>query len=57
MLTAVLMPMTIVSGLFGMNVPGIPFTNSHTGFWEAAFVSVIGAAALYLFVRRIGGRD
>lgn len=56
-LTAVLMPMTIVSGLFGMNLHGIPFTDWPHGFWAASFVAIVGAAAVYLFVRRIGGRD
>ncbi|MCI5077358.1 CorA family divalent cation transporter [Oricola sp.] len=55
-LTAVLMPVTIISGLFGMNVQGIPFTHSPLGFWEAAFLSAIGSAAIFLFVRRQHGR-
>lgn len=56
-LTAVLMPATIISGLFGMNLHGIPFTESHVGFWEAAFLSAVGSAAVFLFVRRLGKKD
>ena len=33
MMTAVLLPMTIISGLFGMNVGGIPLADSAHGFW------------------------
>ena len=34
MLTAVLLPMTIISGLFGMNVGGIPLGRNRTGFLD-----------------------
>lgn len=56
LLTAVLLPMTIVSGLFGMNVGGIPLAEDTGGFW---IVSLL-AAAVALFVllvlrRRTGG--
>jgi zinc transporter len=40
--TVVAMPMTVVSGLLGMNVAGIPFAQSPEAFW---FV-VLGLAAL-----------
>jgi len=40
--TVVAMPMTVVSGLLGMNVAGIPFSGSPEAFW---FV-VVGLAAL-----------
>ena len=56
-LTAVLLPATVISGFFGMNLHGIPFTDSRTGFWEAAFLAAMGAAAVVLFVRRLGSRD
>ena len=56
-LTAVLMPTTIIAGLFGMNVPGIPFANSGFGFWEAAFLSAVGAAGVFLYVRRLGRKE
>ena len=31
--TVVAMPMTVVSGLLGMNVAGIPFSQSPEAFW------------------------
>lgn len=56
-LTAVLLPATVISGLFGMNLHGMPFSDSRMGFWEAAFLAAMGAAAVVLFVRRLGNRD
>ena len=32
-LTAVLLPMTLVTGIFGMNVAGLPGLSSQTSFW------------------------
>ena len=56
-LTAVLLPATVIAGFFGMNLHGIPFTDSHVGFWEAALLAAIGAAGVVLFVHRLGSRD
>ena len=56
-LTAVLLPATVIAGFFGMNLHGIPFTDSPVGFWEAALLAAIGAAGVVLFVHRLGSRD
>ncbi|WP_027057656.1 transporter [Mesorhizobium loti] len=53
-MTAVLLPMTIISGLFGMNVGGLPLVDTPAGFWVVTAVSVVIALATYLFVRRLG---
>ncbi|WP_137932067.1 transporter [Mesorhizobium comanense] len=53
-MTAVLLPMTIISGLFGMNVGGLPLLDTPIGFWVVTGISVIIAAATYMFVRRLG---
>jgi zinc transporter len=53
-MTAVLLPMTIISGLFGMNVGGLPLVGTPIGFWVVTALSVVVAAAIYLFVRRLG---
>ncbi|WP_214475955.1 transporter [Mesorhizobium sp. dw_380] len=53
-MTAVLLPMTIISGLFGMNVGGLPLVDTPMGFWVVTAVSLALAAATYLFVRRLG---
>jgi zinc transporter len=50
----VLLPMTIISGLFGMNVGGLPLVNTPMGFWVVTAVSLVVAGAVYLFVRRLG---
>lgn len=53
-MTAVLLPMTIISGLFGMNVGGLPLVNTSMGFWVVSAVSLGIAGITYLFVRRLG---
>jgi zinc transporter len=53
-MTAVLLPMTIISGLFGMNVGGLPLVDTPMGFWVVTAVSLLIAGVTYLFVRRLG---
>jgi len=53
-MTAVLLPMTIISGLFGMNVGGLPLLENHGGFWIVIVLSVVVAIATLYFVRRLG---
>ena len=52
-MTAVMLPATIVTGLFGMNTDGIPFSGSSFGFWLAAATALIFAVIFYVFVRRL----
>jgi zinc transporter len=49
-----LLPPTLITGIFGMNTKGLPLTDVETGFlWAAAFM--IGASGLaYLIMRRLG---
>jgi zinc transporter len=46
--TVVALPLTIIPGLFGMNVGGVPFSSNAHGFWTvlAIVVSVVGLGAL-----------
>ncbi len=53
-MTAVLLPMTIISGLFGMNVGGLPFFGDNSGFWIVSGLSLIVAVTTLFFVRRLG---
>ncbi|MBN9071399.1 MAG: magnesium transporter CorA [Rhizobiales bacterium] len=53
-MTAVLLPMTIISSLFGMNVGGVPLLENPTGFWIVAAASFASAALVYYVVRRMG---
>lgn len=52
-MTAVLLPMSIMSGLFGMNVGGIPLGENGTGFWIISIVALSVAGLVYYFVRRL----
>jgi zinc transporter len=52
-LTAVLLPMTLVTGIFGMNVAGLPGVSSQTSFWWVmVLILVSGAATLAILVWR-----
>ncbi|MER2605252.1 MAG: CorA family divalent cation transporter [Siculibacillus sp.] len=53
-LTALFLPATLVTGLFGMNTHGLPFGASDHGFWSAALVAAAGSGAVYLVLRRMG---
>ncbi|MDQ0472979.1 transporter [Labrys wisconsinensis] len=53
-MTALLLPGSLISGIFGMNVHGLPFTESPGGFW-IVFAMGGGATALFYWIlRRIG---
>jgi zinc transporter len=50
--TVVLMPLTVISGILGMNVEGIPFHDSPYAFWAVTgFLCILGVA-IYLFMRK-----
>jgi zinc transporter len=49
--TTVLLPVTLVTGIFGMNVHGLPFAESEGGFWWVLLV-MVGIFVLVLFVLR-----
>jgi zinc transporter len=54
--TVVFMPMTLISGIFGMNVAGLPGTEQPSAFWWVMGLIVAGGAltlgALLLRLRR-----
>ncbi|MDR3472708.1 MAG: CorA family divalent cation transporter [Devosia sp.] len=51
--TVVAMPMTVVSGLLGMNVAGIPFAQSPEAFWFVVVgLAGIGAAMVWFMHAR-----
>jgi zinc transporter len=53
-LTAVLLPPTLVAGVFGMNIRGLPLTSGDTGFlWVMGLMLGSGLAA-YWVIRAIG---
>lgn len=54
-MTAVLLPTTVISGLFGMNTGGLPLLESPHGFWIVSFVALAISVIVYFVVRKIGG--
>jgi len=42
--TMLALPMTIVSGFFGMNVSGVPFQQGSAGFWEVVTITIVASA-------------
>jgi zinc transporter len=51
--TVILMPLTVISGVLGMNVAGIPFADNPHAFWVVAVVLAVIGVALYLLMRRV----
>jgi len=52
--TTLLLPPTLVTGIFGMNTKGLPLTDVETGFLWAAAIMIGVAGAAYLAMRRMG---
>jgi zinc transporter len=49
----VFLPLTFITGLFGMNVQGIPYDDHPGSFWViTAFSIAVAAAVTFYFVRR-----
>jgi len=53
-LTALLMPPTLITGIFGMNTKGLPFTDLDTAFLWASLLMLLSSLAAYLIMKRIG---
>ena len=53
-LTAILMPPTLITGIFGMNTKGLPFTDLDTAFLWASLLMVLSSVVAYFVMRRIG---
>jgi Mg2+ and Co2+ transporter CorA len=49
--TAFLLPPTLVAGIFGMNVTDLPFTKGESGFLWAMAITVVSSALVYVFMR------
>ncbi len=52
--TTMLLPPTLVTGIFGMNTKGLPLTDVESGFLWAAGLMVLSSAAAYWIMRRSG---
>jgi zinc transporter len=53
-LTALLLPPTLVTGMFGMNIKGLPFTDLETAFLWASSLMVLSSLAAYFVMKRNG---
>lgn len=52
-LTAIFLPLNLVTGFFGMNFEGLPLIHSATGFWVVfAVMLVVGIATSLFFWRK-----
>ncbi len=59
-LTAIFLPLNLITGFFGMNFDGLPLIHSSTGVWIAGGMMLAVGLGLWLLFRRkrfIGGRD
>ena len=43
---------TIISGIFGMNVGGIPFANNTNGFWIVILITTLISLIITIFMSR-----
>ena len=50
-LTAFLLPPTLISGIFGMNVSDLPFTKDASGFYWAMALIVVSIVLVYAVMR------
>jgi magnesium transporter len=46
------MPLTVISGIFGMNVGGVPLTQSPLGFWAVMLLMGAISVVMFLYFRR-----
>lgn len=53
-LSALMLPATFVTGLFGMNTGGLPWATSHSGTLAATALAFSSAAGVYLILRKLG---
>jgi Mg2+ and Co2+ transporter CorA len=50
-LTALFLPPALITGLFGMNLDGVPLTEVHGSFWLGTGLAVISSLGTWLFLR------
>ncbi|MBL8340051.1 MAG: magnesium transporter CorA, partial [Rubrivivax sp.] len=51
-LTAVFLPLNLITGFFGMNFEFMPLIHTHLGFWVAAGLMAAVGVGLAVFFRR-----
>jgi len=53
-LSALMLPATFVTGLFGMNTGGLPWASAPLGTLAASIMAILSAAGVYLVLRKLG---
>lgn len=56
MVTIMFLPPTLIAGFFGMNLKGLPFSESDFGFWSGVSAGLIASVAVYACLRWLGIR-
>jgi zinc transporter len=51
--SALLLPATFITGVFGMNVGGLPFTRDPLGFWATCGLMAASVGVMLVILRRI----
>jgi LPXTG-motif cell wall-anchored protein len=51
-LTAIFLPLNLITGFFGMNFDSLPLIHSATGIWTAIGVMAVVGIGLIVFFRR-----
>lgn len=54
LMTAAMLPGTLITGLFGMNAGPVPFATTEGGFWWAFMICVLATLTFFVFLRRPG---
>lgn len=52
-LTALLLPPTLITGIFGMNTKGLPLTDTDSGFLWASVLILVSVASAYVVMKRL----
>jgi zinc transporter len=50
--TVILLPLTVISGILGMNVAGIPYADNPHAFWVVVLMLATIGAAIYFAMRK-----
>ncbi|MEM8718869.1 MAG: CorA family divalent cation transporter [Cyanobacteria bacterium P01_G01_bin.39] len=52
LVTTIFLPITLITGIFGMNVGGIPWTNTSLGFLWCTLLMVITLSGVFIILKR-----
>ncbi|MFH1173331.1 MAG: magnesium transporter CorA family protein [bacterium] len=50
--SVIVFPLTLLSSIFGMNTPGIPWMNDSYGFWKVVIIMFIGMIIMLIFFKK-----